>query len=655
MKKFSIALAFLLTLLAPRAIAQQLPVVAQDFPAISNLLKNPGFENGKTGWTASAGTFAANTTAKLQGALGASWDAAASSDTLISSSITIPAGLHGKNGVAYCSFKAATGTATHTLTVDDGTNDLVTAQTIVSSTSIGPRTAVNFIFPSSGSVRLKITAAANEPATYIDGCFLGEATNVQQINQATLYGGVIWPGTSNCHWQRNNTVFGSFSADSDCTLPSGAGLIGNGAAPATKVPAISFASLPAGEYYFVATGTFVTSVAELSSWRITDGTNISLLGSLGSAGGAQKNNVIAGRHYVPNSLSNVTIEFQCLAGSGNCEIQADSADNRELRIWVYKYPTAGEVAYRPELFNWRVDANISGANPSLGTSDVSSYTEITNSGLTLTNNSGNGVLTAQIPCSSTNSPSGTTCSVGDESVGVSFNLPAPGDVLACVSFANEINSNGNAQRASFQIVETPTNAQTISQEGKSRLAVGQNASLDETPLRLCGTFTFSSAGQKVLRLMYEQDVTAITSHTIFADASASVGQRDIHWEVYPLSQTMPAPVLVGSVTSQSTGQERVERVTVANSGTPTVSSQSGSWISSITDSGTGFATLNIAAGTFSSAPTCVCAAIPTVEGEDRVCTIPSMPTTSAVAVKTFRSDSPTEQDMNFSVICMGAK
>lgn len=200
---------------------------------------------------------------------------------------------------------------------------------------------------------------------------------------------------------------------------------------------------------------------------------------------------------------------------------------------------------------WRVDANIAGANPDLGTSAVSSYTGITNGSLTLTNNTGTGtkVLTAQIPCSTTVTPSGTTCSSGTESVGVAFTPPGnwKGDVSACVTFSHRASAYGGSNfgeiRTTFQIVETPNNAQTISQEGKSKTQSGLDSvsvihytEFQTFPHRLCGNFTFSTTGQKVLRLFYEQTIaTSANQSIILADQDSSRGQIDIHWEVYPLN------------------------------------------------------------------------------------------------------------------------
>lgn len=223
---------------------------------------------------------------------------------------------------------------------------------------------------------------------------------------------------------------------------------------------------------------------------------------------------------------------------------------------------SSEIYLKPSVSNWRVDANISGNNVNLGSSAQTSYVEITDSSLTLTNNTGNNVLTASIPCSSTNPSTGTTCSAGNESVGISFVLPKAGAALACASFSHIINvTTGNAQVV-FQIVETGNSNQTINEEGKSRISSELNkaAGNDQVqhPLRVCGTFNFSSAGQKTLRLMYEQSTSGtVNSNAVLADAAGAAGQRDIHWEVYPIDQQMQMPILVDSVQRSTTVKNNI--------------------------------------------------------------------------------------------------
>lgn len=639
--------------------AAQLPVPDQEFPGISNKLVNPGFENGKYGWTASGGaTAAANTTAKGEGSYGYDWDSNGASQTLISNAITVPAGLFGKNGLAYCKIKTPSGSATHTIVVDDGTNPLVTAQTISTSSSTFAIQALNFLFPSSGSVRLKLTSVnANEPEIYIDSCYLGEASNVQQISQTQLAGESHFAGTASCTWTRSSATLGAVATVAACPGPTVTlSNIGTWAATDSDLPQQTITNLPPGTYRAKFHAYLLAPGADRSYATVSDGsTSCHAQGVTGAASAREGNIVECTFVYTTTQASKTFALHLANTGAGAVSItNSDTAPSGGTKFTLERFPSSTEIAYRPELINWRVDANISGAHASLSSTDVSAYTEITNSGLTLTNNSGNGVVAAQVPCSTTNAPSGTTCSAGDESIGVSFTLPAAGDVMACVSFSHFAMAGASGLVHSvFQIVETPSNAQTISQEGKSRVHSGINAASTGGmfPHRLCGTFTFSSAGQKTLRLMYEQNITAtVTTNQIQADAATDQGQRDIHWEVYPINQAIPAPVLVGSVTSTSTGAMRIESVRLAgpSGGACAVSNESGDWISGTPTSGAvQTCTAVINTGIFSATPVCTCS--PEIDG--RICDIVSV-TTTGFSTHTYVHDGSASGAAR-SIICMG--
>lgn len=192
-----------------------------------------------------------------------------------------------------------------------------------------------------------------------------------------------------------------------------------------------------------------------------------------------------------------------------------------------------------------VDANIAGGNPDLGTSAVTSYTEVTNGSLTLTPASGSAPV--GIMCSSTNaaatpSTSPTTCSAGSESVGFNVNVPRAGVYEACVAFSHYAAIDPNEELiTAFQLVETATNAQTILQEGGDKTysglggGAGTYASVNSvSPYRKCGIFNFASSGTKAIRLMYEQYVTGTPLNSlVVADGNTALGQRDIHITMRP--------------------------------------------------------------------------------------------------------------------------
>ena len=134
-----------------------------------NILNNPGFESGKSQWSASGGTFATTTSSPLEGSAMATWDSNAASQTLTSTAVAIPVGMRNQSGVVSCRMQCASGTCTHTITVDDGTTNIVSPVTITSATTGGPRTNVTFTFPTSGNIRVKISSInANEPQLNIE-------------------------------------------------------------------------------------------------------------------------------------------------------------------------------------------------------------------------------------------------------------------------------------------------------------------------------------------------------------------------------------------------------------------------------------------------------------------------------------------------------
>lgn len=626
--------------------------------ASANRATNSGFESGTTGWTASGGTFTATSTAANVGSQSkaGSWDSGSSAQTLTNTALTVTsaAGLSGQNGVASCRVKCDSGTCTHTIQAYDGSN-ILASSTITSTTTGFARASVNFIFPASGTTALRlVSVASDEPTLYIDDCYIGlaEGYNISQIAQAQYVGSAYFATTASCTgWTRTNTALGAFSTDTDCPGPT---VENGGTGPwtwqttDTDLPKWTINNLPAGEYEAYVTVPASNSGGVANSFALNDGTTTSGRGySTGTASVLSQVTIVA--HFSYSTSGNRTFEVYGASASGSVDI-GNEANNKITRLTLLRFPTAPEQAFKPEERNWRVDATITaGGFVSIGTSTQASYVGIENSGLTLTNNSGNGVLTAQIPCSSTNAPTGTTCAAGNESVGVSFVLPKAGDVLACASFSYAADTGaGGFYDTTFQVIETPNAAQTLTQEGKGRVQTSNKVASTSmiTPLRVCGTFTFTSAGQKTLRLMFEMLVGATVSNAgLWMDAGASNGQRDVHWEVYPINQGVPAPVLVGSVTSNSTGAERIERAKLNCDASSSITSQSGTWLTAIGNRSTAACAITIATGIFSATPTCTL----TVEAATVQAT--SVVMSSATAGTVYGASS----DYDANLICMGAK
>jgi hypothetical protein len=630
-----------------------------------NLLDNPGFENGKAKWTPNdTADFSIDTSTPLIGNASALWDADAASDTLTSTAVAIPPGMYGRNMVVSCLFVTASGTATHEIQAYDGSNILAEA-TITSSTT-PTRTSVNFVAPSSGSISARIFANADEPETEIDSCVVGpaEGYNVSNVSQATFVGGMENAGASTCSYSEGTstgmTDFDDLGTSASCAAwtvtSNGPGTI---SAQGTNDHRLVYTNMPPGNYRFELGGLFYRGATGTCQYRLSDGTTnyqSHYDSDSTSAGG------------VSNFSFHVSVTT---AGTRTYKLQA-ADDHVSTCVWynyanfpiywkIYRFPTTQETAYTADVANWRVDANLSGStNFALGSSNQTSYIGMTNSGITLTNNT-TATATAQVPCATTTAPSGTTCTAADESNGVAFTIPRAGTYEACVEFAHQAAGSGApVVAAAFQIVETPTNAQTISQEGKSRVSSGiGTASNLFFPHNLCSTFKFDSVGQKVLRLMYEQSITAtVATNEIIADGNTSLGQRDIHWTVKPIDQSFPAPNLVNNVVSPSSGVERIVRARISGAGAVTL--ESGDWINgSCVMSGTGsaLATCTLIAGTFSDTP--VCTATPVAcASETGGCAVNAYiasSSTSTLAIRGVQNSNANYEAVTYNVICIGPK
>lgn len=559
-----------------------------------NYVINPGAEKNVSNVTIGATmSVTRTTTTVIEGDAEFTVDGAATSDTADFTTDTFQLGLSGQNCVASFTYEGDASLYTARARINSSNVASLALSNVTSGTQ-----RVNINFPcgdgaSAMVLRIENTGAAGA-AFRMDSLYVGLATNLTQVAQAvnivnarrassdqnvatTAATGVIFNSESLDAFSEFNTTTGVYTATGTRSLLISSGL---------QLTNVTSAEVVAMRVFKNGT----TSMCSTQNSMASTAPNISLV--------ACQVDVVAGDTIAVQVLSSVDTNY-------------DVSNSVGSYITITSFPTSTQLAVRSDLAAWKVDATIAGANPQLGTVDVAAYTGIENASLTLTNNAGTQNLTAQIPCSTTVAPSGTTCSSGSESVGVAFTPIGsfPQDVLACASFTWEAATGASGVYVTtFQIIETPTNAQTISQEGKSRIQSSNQIhnSTASSSNRVCGNFTFSSPGQKALRLMYEQDVTGTVSNAgIFGDQLATAGQRDIHWEVYPLNQGQPTPILVNSITSNTAGVERLERAELNCDAASSITSQSGTWLTAIGNRSTAACTITVAAGIFSAMPACV--------------------------------------------------
>jgi hypothetical protein len=618
---------------------------------------NPDLETGTSSLTASGGSLTtASGASALFGLKSASWDASAAAQTLSTASITIPTGLQGGNCLARLAYKG--GDANLTLEVFDGTN--VVASQVLSVASQTTFVSASFVCPSSGSLLLRLKASADAASVTIDQLHLGENFLLGTVSQATFVGSITYPVATNCAWSTTSSSYGNFSADTDCGTPTVEGAV---SAPGTKIPAAVLSSAPSGRYFFVATGVFyeVNSTANQTTgaYRFSDGTNssqeVGIQQDIGLAtGGVSESSAgtILGEINYTTAQGSTTFNIQGKAISASVTMFID-LNNVPMKISIYRYPSVSEMNFRTDVLNFKIDASIGGDNPSLGGSAVTTPAEWTASTFTLVQNAGSSAV--KIACPSTETASGTTCAT-TEVPGVVFDAPVAGVYEACFSLTHEVYINAGSSGSlgvAWYLVETADGSSTILQTGKDVVQSGQKYVNDATlPVRSCSDFTFASAGKKAIKIYRAQSAISGTN-TVMADRDANLGGgRDIHLTVKLKSQYTAVPVFVGSVTSNSTGPERVERATIANAGSASITSQSGSWLTSVSRSALGRVTTTIAAGIFSATPTCVCTNNAPI-ADSAICQLINDQTSTVL--HTYTGNNGAGADNGFTLICMGPR
>jgi len=631
-----------------------------------NFLENPDFETGVDNWTGSGSSVLAAVSSGgnlLVGDGSATWDASAAAENLDSDLMVIPNGF--KNGE--CSAKmlylwdAGSSGDIKFQALDNSGNILSEVELEPTANAVAQPISLGFECPSgSDTGRLRLRSTANAAIIAIDQMRYGE-TVVQELSRSQIVLEAHYPTTGGCTWTVTNTAYTSFAAVASCaaivTDHLAAGFILD--VTENDLPQIILSNLPPGKYFVEADIPASSGVVGAGqSYRLTDGSTNGPGTHLARATSGLNPGHVSGT-FVYTSTGNRTFSIQAAASSGASTILSE-AQLRTLNFKVRRYPLNSENSYAVDAAGFSLDVNIGGANPSLGVSSVSSYTEIINAGLDMVINSGS--AGAQIPCDTTNNSNGLTCSSGSESLGVVFDAPFAGKYKVCGSFThNVITGAAGTLSAAFQWVETPNNAQTILQEGNDR-AAGNHSTATLThqfPRRVCGEFEFLSAGQKTLRLMYEQLTGGtITTSSVNLDREATVGQIDLHITVHPISRIVKGVTFPELIISKGANQlMNFVSVEIDGTGTPAVVSgtEFGDWISgAIVDNGVGNWTVNFKVGVFSSTPNCTCMSSETTASASSYCMRDTASAPSATLIRIGVSDETgSPDDGTFTLQCHG--
>lgn len=600
-----------------------------------NILPNPGFEAVSLGWTntgANAPTIDSGSPAT--GKQDLAWTPAAATNTATSASITIPAGLQGQNGLLQCSYKSAG--VLHALTVYNGTNTIATTGAIAGTGSY-QYVSLNFVFPASGTIQAQIIAG-DTTALNLDDCYLGAAINISNVSQIKELGSLTYLSTASCQWNATSVAtFTNFSNVAACPTPS---VTGSASAPGTKIPGITFASAPAGTYYFyVESEEFVLQFSMCT--RMSDGTNASTSQCIDAQNTSTTATVSAStkvyRIVEATSQSNVTFQLQYHTNSNISGITAPfirANTTADFHIHVLYIPPATSQAVNVSTSGGYWSGSMAGTGWT-NTSNGSFADFAAGSGISLTQRQAANFATV-------------TAAAGSLP-GITFTPNINGGYLVCAHSSMAFNTGASTVTGTVRLIDSNS---TVLNNNASAASTGTSNAI---PFSECGLETISNAGTAIT-IKLQGEVNAASTMTL---GPFTVGSA-IEWLIIPITSSMPAPVFTGVVSSSTTGTERVERAAVGASGgsqgAPTlctsnpcaIYAQSGSWLSSVTWNSTGSYTLNIASGEFSSAPTCVVSVVGGTLGVDF-----SGATNLSVSFTTFTTSTLAVANAAFNVVCMG--
>jgi hypothetical protein len=229
---------------------------------------------------------------------------------------------------------------------------------------------------------------------------------------------------------------------------------------------------------------------------------------------------------------------------------------------------------------------------------------------------------------------GTVTTYGSTRPGVVWTPTQTGRyfVMATILAAGDVNQEGYSYQ--LKSGSTVISTQDLTTKGSAGAAY-------VTGMTLAGILNISSLAE--LNVHIEGYAG---SGSVYIGPTGGTSGQSVVWTIYSLNYSAHT----GSVSSASSGLEKIERASIANNGTASITSQSG-WLTSATRNNLGEVTLAVSPA-FASLPTCV---VSVSTGNASYATVyDAGSTSSSIKIYTY-SSAVASIDSDFSIICMGPK
>jgi len=578
-----------------------------------NFVINPEADKNIGNITVSAAIITRNTTTPLQAPADFSIDATASGQTVKFDTVTLDKSLKGQNCEAKLVF---TGDASlYKAYVEQGSTKVTTDLQLTNETSSRP---VSINFPcgdlTSNSHLVVESTSASAAAFKVDQVYTGLATNLSNVAQAQFVGSAYYATTASCTWSRTNAAMGAFATTAACPGPTIELNPGPGVIQTTDadLPRLTVTNIPSGQYRVVVSlSAYNNAAGATSNLSVSDGTTTSGQCIVSSSAASESGTCQIEANFSYTS-DQATKTFEVYGASTSSTINIHNSNSlAKTRMSLYRYPSSAEIAVSinsgPSTTDW-TSITVTPASGAFGTVTNGSY---------FARRVGDSLQVRGYFKAGTTAAGAATFDLSGYSVDTA-----------------KIQAAGKANLGTWETMASGAAYGSGNRVG----AVFWNSGTS--------TFNMSSSGST--------DTFGLTAGSALATTGDGVAFEFSFPVVGWSSPTINVPIIVGSVTSNSSGAERVERalVTFCASSPCTIASQSGTWLSSVTRASTGWYTLNFNTGIFSGAPVC---SFTVKDTNNLVFQQNTSASSSSYQVKSHRGSTGTIEDSEFTVMCMGPR
>jgi len=423
--------------------------------------------------------------------------------------------------------------------------------------------------------QMKLCAEGVSGSVVLEDAYLGDNKNFVTVQeQAKFLGKAIY---------NLGSVY-TGSAISSFTTPtisiSSSTLSGILSQNTPSAPSITIANAQKGSYQIQVTGAFGQSaVNQPANFSIYNGTqNFDEQFIYSSDGASTIQGPVLNFNLDHTADGNLNIDLQVK----NYPLISSSAP---LTISVYYYPDASQSAWYPEAQGFYAEGSINGGTVSTVTSGIPN-----NASLTLNNKFGSAFITC-----SDGTLGSSTCSTGNEEIGIAYSIRNIGKYKTCFSLNNAVSTTGFGYK-----IARYDNVSTFIEYGSNVGSIYTNTGQSENMSRLCSVFDIQSKGIKSFKIY-----TSASGGAILADGSND--GRNIGFSMQLISEGVNKPYILNQVDTAVKSGVTSNICKIYNNGTATIETGDdlcSSWITSVNRFTNGQVAVVFKSGYFGSTPSC---------------------------------------------------